>query len=295
MIRNDVSWHDYLAIKRMNPSTLVHGRKSMLHLKQAIDKKIEDTEAMRFGRGIHCLCLTPDEFEEMFAVMPDFHLDEGNKKADGSDPDSPKATKYYREAKRQWEASINKDILRREQYDEILMMIESLHSKPKVREIFERAGENREVTLEGEICGVPMKGRVDLLTTDLIPDIKTCRSILSRKFGSDCAEMGYNFKSALYQELVRQNSCDRQCVYIAVEKSAPYDVCVRPIPDDLLAVKLRQAKKILERYKQCLESGIWPGVDQGNDDELLYVPDYEYEEEPDWSPINEDEEVEIYF
>ena len=174
-------------------------------------------------------------------------------------------------------------------------MSAAVWSKPLARKILETCGENKEVTLEGEICGVPFKGRVDILCPSIIADLKTCNSIENRAFGGDCVKYGYNFKMALYQELVRQNSCHRQCVYIAVEKSAPYDVCVRPIPDDLLAVKLRQAKKILERYKICLESGVWPGVDQGNDDELLYVPEYEYDEEPDWSPVDETEEVEQYF
>lgn len=298
MIRNDVSWADYLAMDFMNPSTLVYGCTSMLHLKNAIDRKVEDTKDMRFGRGVHCLLLSPDEFESMFAVMPDFHLDADNVTTKGKivEQSTSKSTKYYKTRKAEFEsANAGKDCLSKSEYYEALMMIEQLHAKPSFRRLFEAAGENREVTLEAEICGVLMKGRVDMLTPQAIPDAKTCRSIKARKFGNDCADNGYNFKMALYQEFVRQHTCHRQCIYVAIEKKQPYDVCVRPIPDDVLAVKLRQAKKILERYKICLESGVWPGVDQGNDDELLYVPEYEYDEEPDWSPVDETEEVEQYF
>jgi|DEB19_MinimDraft_3_1074340.scaffolds.fasta_scaffold11945_3 hypothetical protein len=293
MIRNDISWNDYLGIKRMNPSTLVCGRKSMLHLKQAIDGGThEDTQPLSFGRGFHSVTLK----QGTHIVIPPFHLDAENRLKNGELPKSPKATGYYKDAVAKFrEENRGYDILTQEEFEEIQAMSAAVWSKPLARKILETCGENKEVTLEGEICGVPFKGRVDILCPSIIADLKTCNSIENRAFGGDCVKYGYNFKMALYQELVRQNSCHRQCVYIAVEKSAPYDVCVRPIPDDLLAVKLRQAKKILERYKICLESGVWPGVDQGNDDELLYVPEYEYDEEPDWSPVDETEEVEQYF
>lgn len=292
MIRNDVSWADYLAIKKMNPSTLVHGRKSMLHLKHAIDNGTnEDTPALNFGRVFHSVTLK----QGTHAVIPDFHLDEANVTAAGK-PSKSRSTAYYEAAVAQWKSEHQGyDICTREQLEIAEHMAANVWAKPKAREILEACGENKEVTLEGVIAGVEIKGRVDILCPGIIADLKTCNSIDNRVFGMDCCKYGYNFKMALYQELVRQNTCERQCVYIAVEKSPPYDVCVRPIPDDLLAVKLREAIKIIERYKRCIELGVWPGVDQGNDDELLYVPEYEYEEEPDWSPIDENEEVEVYF
>ena len=96
MIDKSIAWNDYLSIKRMNPSTLVHGIKSMRRLRRAIqDGFPEESNAMRLGSGIHALLLEPDEFDKRFVVMPTFHLDAANTTAKGERTDS-KLTNYYK-------------------------------------------------------------------------------------------------------------------------------------------------------------------------------------------------------
>ena len=71
----DMTWENYRGIKAMNGSTLVAGLKSMLHLKNTIDGKHDiDSEAMKFGRLVHCAVLEPDELYNRFCVVPELSL-----------------------------------------------------------------------------------------------------------------------------------------------------------------------------------------------------------------------------
>ena len=61
-----VSWPDYRELVGMNPSTLVHGQKSMLALKHAWDHPRKDTPDFRFGRAVHTILLEPREFANRY-------------------------------------------------------------------------------------------------------------------------------------------------------------------------------------------------------------------------------------
>ena len=52
-----------------------------------------------------------------------------------------------------------------------------------------------------------------------------------------------------------------QFFLIAVEKSGPYEVGVHQIPAMWLAMGERKAAEARRIYKECVESGDWPGYD----------------------------------
>ncbi len=297
MIANDITWNDYLQIRKMNPSTLVAGQKSMLRLKRAIDGGFpEESNAMRLGTGIHALLLEPSEFESRFVVMPDYHLDTDNVTGKGEQSQSKATSHYKQKAKEFYAANKGKSIIARHEYDQALYCIESLTSRKYIRELLD--GANTEVTLEGEIAGVPFKGRVDALKPSVIIDLKTTADVEPRVFGSRFFKLGYDFKLSIYRELVRQSTEGlREVKVIAQEPGGDFDNVVHTVPSEVLDAAFSRVLHTVHRYKQCVESGVWPGVDGGEDEIDLHVPDYVLHQDLDWSEveIEETEEVEAYY
>jgi hypothetical protein len=281
MLNPNVSWDDYRQIKKMNPSTLVAGCKSMQRLRRAIEEGfVEETNAMRLGTGIHALLLEPEQFENRFVVMPDYQFDAENVTGKGERSES-KSTKYYKAKSSQfYQENQKKSVISRQQFDQCL------------------ESANKEVTVEGVIEGIEFKGRIDALIPSCVIDLKTTADVSPRIFGSRFFKLGYDFKLSIYRELVRQSTEGlRDVKVIAQEPSGDYDNCVINVPDEVLDNAFSRVLHVVHRYKQCMQSGVWPGCDDGLDEIDLLVPDYVLHQDLDWSEItlDETEEVEAYF
>jgi hypothetical protein len=138
------------------------------------------------------------------------------------------------------------------------------------------------VTVEGEIAGVAFKGRIDILCPDAIVDVKTTNSIEPRLFGRTFSVFHYGKKMAIYRELVRQSTVGiRDVKIIAQEVQDDFDNCLIPIPDIVLDNELTKVVKLVERYKECLATDRWPGVDGGKDEIDLHIPQWAMEDSGD--------------
>jgi hypothetical protein len=278
MIDHTICWEDYCNIKRMNGSTIVAGFKSMLRLKRSIDGGYpEETNVMRIGTGVHALLLEPNQFASRFVIMPDYHLDADNVTGKGERSES-KATSYYKSRCREFFTS-NRDklILSQEDFNKSWNCIAALRSRPAIRKHLE--GANTEVTVLGEIEGVEFKGRLDILQPSAIVDLKTTNDVTPRTFGRTFANFRYGEKLAIYRELVRQNSVGLRDVFIiAQEPDGDFDNCVIPIPDVVLDNGLDRVQRLVRKYKECLASNVWPGVDGGEAEIPLYVPQWAMED-----------------
>lgn len=262
----------YRQIERMNASVLVKGRKSMKALRHAMDSKDAPTDKMRFGSGVHCLLLEPEQFEETYAVIPSFHLDPENKKQNGEQSES-KATKYYKSKVAEFKkANAGKEFLTREQYDTALTMIEAIRAHGAANMWFEDC--KKEVTVLGEIEGVKFKGRIDLLGRAIV-DLKNTNDVSPNLFGSVFARLRYDWRLAIYRDLVRQITGKVLDVYIiAQEDSAPFDTVVYPVRDQVLDNAIDQVKETIRKFSKCESSELWPGVDGGEDYLELRLPQW---------------------
>lgn len=273
---------DYASIKRMNPSTLVHGIHSMRRLKRVIDDGYQTkSDAMILGSGIHCLLLEPEQFTARFAVVPGFHLDPRNSKSNGEASQS-KATSFYKGAVAEFkEKNANKEFIDADQYNTALSAITAIRSHHIAAGIIEDC--EKEVVLTGELFGLPMKGRADLVG-DVLADVKTTRDAAAFPFGRMFVNLHYGFRMAIYRELVRQTTGrELDVLMIAQETSGDFDTAVYRVPDIVLDNALGQVETIIRRYQSCLESGVWPGVDGGAGVLELVVPQWAMSDELDWS------------
>jgi exodeoxyribonuclease VIII len=294
-----MDWSSYCEMQQLNGSTLVLGMKSMRAMKRAIDGGCkEQTDAMRLGSGIHCLLLEPDEFESRYCVVPAFHKSPDNVTAKGQPTDS-KLTNFYKQSVKEFaKQNAGKEFVSREQYDNALYAIESLRSKPSVVSMLE--GADTELTLTGDIDGVPIKGRIDALCCDYLLDLKTTASVDLRTFGRTFANLHYGFKLAIYRHLVRCNGSDKLVRVVAQETSGDFDSVVYDVPNVVLDNGFVQVKRVLAGYKHALKTGEWHGVDRGEESVPLLVPQWAMEDAGEelvsWSsPAAEDAEVEAAF
>jgi exodeoxyribonuclease VIII len=297
MITDKILWVDYVQVKRMNPSTLVAGCKSMLSLRNLIsDGFREETNAMRMGSGVHALLLEPDQFHERFCVMPAFHLSPDNVTGKGV-PSQTRTTDWYKNEVALFVAdNPDKTIMGQTQYDQCLRAIESIWARPKMRELVESSA--KEVTVYGEILGVECKGRLDLLNNGTIADLKTTPNVHKKAFGRIFSNLNYAFKLAFYRELVRQNwGGVLQVELITQELTGDFDNALVSVPAIVLDNAWSKVVEVMTAYKRCLETNVWPGVDGGKDYYELDVPNWamDGDEEFDWSSTVESTDNEVAF
>lgn len=122
-----------------------------------------------------------------------------------------------------------------------------------------------------EATGVMRRGRFDWLGTTIITDYKTCASSEPLAFVKAAANLGYHMQAAWYADLAADLGHPAQAfAFIAQEKEPPYLVTVIELPPELVDIGRTRNHRALERFRDCAESGLWPG----------YVPDDTFAQPP---------------
>jgi hypothetical protein len=240
-IYRDIPFDAYRQWPLLSQSTLKEGRYSMAHLKAAIDRdrQKEPTDDMLLGSALHTCFLEPE-------LMPERVV---------------KWTGGVRRGKK-WESfkagNPGKIILTPNYHEKLIGMVRSLRRHPVVREWTNKI-ESVEVSAVGEINGVPMKGRCDALTPEPLFDLKKVGDGDERSFVRNVMDFGYHIQAYTYLELFRRE----RFVLMTVEDFDPFDVVPYEFSGAFLRKGRREVTSILNRYKQCKESGIWPGRSDG--------------------------------
>lgn len=114
-----------------------------------------------------------------------------------------------------------------------------------------------------EPTGVLRRSRFDWLAPTLIVDYKTTASAnprdLAGRYGS-VQKWGYDFQAAWYLDIARDLGHPAQeFAFIFQMKEPPYLVTVAVLRDSDLADARERNRQALEMYRDCTESGYWPG------------------------------------
>lgn len=122
-----------------------------------------------------------------------------------------------------------------------------------------------------EATGVLRRGRFDWLGETILTDYKTCACAEPLAFVKAAANFGYHMQAAWYSDLATDLGHPAQAfAFIAQEKEPPYLVTVIELPPELVSIGRDRNRRALERFRDCTESGIWPG----------YVPDDTFAQPP---------------
>jgi hypothetical protein len=297
----------YDDISAMNASTIVHGydgvglegvRTSMRRLKRALDGERKATEGMIFGIQYHSLILEPEEFEKRFTVVPDFGKMEGNVDGKGN-PSTSASTTWAKRRKAQFFADceaegidIVHDADRRiaeNKLDRLRGIVRGLKDCRRAQQMLAECA--REVTLQGEIDGIPYKGLVDLLGPNgsYFADLKGTVSASDVPFGKKQCNLNIDIKLAVYRELICQNfgAYPSHVDLIAIETDGAFDCAVYRVPDDLIDFGRLKLKVLHADYRKAVATNNWPGVQPYNSGDAPYMF------VPNWAMPNEDLELDI--
>lgn len=95
----------------------------------------------------------------------------------------------------------------------------------------------------------------------VIPDYKTADSAASSKFRRAAASFGYHTQDCWYRDAVVDAGLDDApaFVFVVQEKEPPYLVNVVQLDEEALDVGRERNRRACEIFRDCTESGIWPG------------------------------------
>lgn len=164
-------------------------------------------------------------------------------------------------------------------------MADAVDSNPLARSLLTEGRPEVSAWAEDPETGVLLRGRFDYLNADNFVDLKTVAGPSDpREFAWTVRKFHYTFQAAYYQRLLQLNGHGVPPPYwVAVSKDAPYDVYVTRPSDDMLAAAHDDVDEALRLYRECADTGTWPGLaDDQQIHTLTATP---------WIDPNEQEEV----
>jgi hypothetical protein len=245
---------DYYAVDAVSHSRLREMRKSPAHYRMALDSPDEATEAMEFGRLIHCAVLEPSKLPLQFAVKP---------------PDIDRRTK---EGKAAWaefqEAADGKTIVTEADMAMARSMADAVTLHPTAGDLVENA------VLTGDVerpffwrdteLGLDRKAKTDMVLPDgTVVDLKTTVDA-GRDFRKSVIKYGYHTQAAYYGDALESVGREmRDFLIIAVEKGRPHGVVVYRLSADLVAAGRKTVRRWLRMVRECEDAKEWPGYPAG--------------------------------
>jgi hypothetical protein len=233
-IYRDISWDQYNEIDAVRRSFLWDLFKLSPGHAQHFARVHKESDAMDFGTMVHTALLQPEEFPRCYTIMPAFEADAENLTKQGKVPASPKATTYYREKAKAFEAmcaSTGTSIVPQAQYDAAYEMGKKIRGHQVAAKFFQRGASSEAVVLwRHEPTGLLCKARFDCLVEGELPtalDVKTTADALPRGFGYSIRKWGYYFQAAFYLSGLRAVGLKHpNFLFLAGESKEPYAVIV---------------------------------------------------------------------
>jgi hypothetical protein len=173
--------------------------------------------------------------------------------------------------------------------DQVKAMHDSVTRHPVARKLF--TGHRAEASVFWDEDGLMLKCRPDAWHPGMLVDLKTTRDANPNTFGKTAHEYGYHQSAAHYIDGVKEATGEELPFhFVLVEKTEPYLVSVVEL--DIEAVNLgRQLNDRAKRiYRECWESGNWPGYPSG---ELVSLPIWAIYQAEELLGINGDIEMEF--
>lgn len=203
------------------------------------------TPAKEFGKVVHKALLEPWVFMEKYAVIPEF------------------SGTGMRAAKAEWlEKHEGRIILKQDEVDQITGMISSLQKHQYASKLIR--GGRRELCgyFEDETIGGNVLIKPDLINEDtgLMISFKTAADATEEAFMKQVGEFAYDWSEALHLHGANKISGGkfRQSIWIAIEKTPPYDIGIYALTPHMFEEAMGQIRLVVQAIQKCEASGVWP-------------------------------------
>lgn len=253
---------DYFAVDAASASFLKAMKRSPFHAEHRRLNPDEPTAAMKFGTAWHTAFFEPQRFAAEYVAIPE-----------GLDRRSKEGKALFAEV----EASGRVPLSAAE--DELLAaMLASAQRHPMTARLL-ALDHDVELSVFGEIYGVPVKARPDFLAypcqefpNGLILDGKTTTNASPVEFPRAAWNLDYHIQAALYTTLVQGllgTAHPPVFAWLAAEKDAPHCCAYYTAGENLIEHGRRELRELLALYAQCRSTGVWPGYPETMDQLVL--------------------------
>ena len=241
-------FEEYKAVNAVNQSSLkpmVEGfGGSPRAYKMALDDPQESTPAMELGTVIETCFLYRADY--LTAVQKS----QKNRGTKGFDADRA-------------QYAIGTIFVTVEEYD----MIELLYESFRANEYYETimAGEKQpSLFWTDSETGLDCKARLDVLTDDLVIDIKKTRHVSEQLFWNDFAKLLYHMQFASYIDAAGMlDNKIRDGLVVVPRTEKPFEVLIYPVPDDAIQTGRLLYRSCLNKVRDCREVNAYPGLCEG--------------------------------
>lgn len=206
------------------------------------------SDACRFGSMVHCLALTPRQFEWEF-VVADYERRSLAGKA------------YYAQL-----AATGRIVVRPAEFEKALALVAALRAHPEARKLL-RGGKKERTILQPRPGLLPLKARLDMHheAKRHVVELKTIRDLgLIR---SSMERYRYPLSAAYYRMMVKGQAT----TFVFVQTTPPHDIEIVDFPRDQLEAGHDQWQTALARFDDCWRTGEWPEAEPTapDDDPLM--------------------------
>lgn len=258
----DLAPETYYASRAIGASQLKAARRSLAHM--LVER--EDTDALRFGRALHCAALEPARFAERYLVAPDVDRRTNVGKAAWA--------QFQREA-------AGREVLSQSDRDRIDAMAAVAAAHPAVRWLAAEAGHS-EVSgfWTDPATGVACRMRLDrYLTRGIILDLKGAKDASPEGFARAVHNYGYHMQEAHYRAGCEVLGLPVEAwVFVAQETEPPYAVAAYTLDPAAVQLAHEERARVLQRVADAQKVGRFPAY---SDDILpINLPAYAYRAAP---------------
>ena len=213
----------------------------------------ESTDALRLGTLVHCLALTPCQYEQEFRVI---HED--------------RRTRTSR-AEWEWTTAQGWTPIKPAELEKARAIVAALHADAEARKLL-RGGKKERTIIQPRAAGLlPLKGRLDIHheSQRQIIELKTTWNLAGIQ--TAMTRYRYPLSAAFYRDLVRGQSV----IFVFVQTRDPIEVRIFEMSQADLQDGERMWRTALERFDTCWKLNQWPEREPtapAEDDDPLLMP-----------------------
>ncbi len=162
------------------------------------------------------------------------------------------------------------------EFDAVQEMVAKVRAHPRAAELLSEGEAEKSLFWTDPATGVACRARPDWLRKDSIVDYKSSTSAAPGHISKVVADFGYHVQASFYLagavelELLPP---DAPFFFIVQSKTPPHLIKIVELDEVALRIGYERMTYALEIFRDCNESGVWPGF--GDDIELISLPAYE--------------------